>query len=402
MAKRKKIKKNNIYFFISALFLFSLLLIGIFYSNKEKQSHLPKSVRIGLISEGSGEFKSVGKSSRQAAELAVKDVNNQGGLKIGSRFYPVELIIKDNKSTISLSESEVKDLVEAKVIAVIGPNISKFAIPASNVSNSLKTVLISPFSTDNSITIDPSTKEAKRYIFRTAFTDSVQMDALAIFAINTLHAKRAAVFFDKDQPALSTQAEFFKKDFETKGGKVTIDDSFSEKDLYFTNTFNSILNDPPDIIFLPAYSPQASNIIKQAHYIGIKTPFLGSGSWGGTQILTECGLDCENYFLSANFSPDTPMDETKNFVSEFSSAYNSPPDEAAALTYDSFGLIFQGLVSTGKIDTRILRDELIQTKNYEGVTGNISFNGQNGDPQKSVIILQIKNGKLTYSSTINP
>ena len=403
MARQKKNKKSKLYFALSALFLLALLASGIYYSHRQKLALLPKSVRIGLDVELTGELKAVGNSSKKAALLAVKDINSEGGLKIGSRYYPVELIIKDNQGSIALSESNVKDLVEKdRVIAIVGPNANKFADPSSDVANSLKIAFISPWSNDAATTIDLTTKEPKRYAFRTAFTDDVQMNALANFAINTLHAKKAAILYDKDQKVLTSQADLFKKAFEKNGGSVNTYASFSEKDSYFTSAFNSILNDPPDIIFLPAYYIQASNIIKQAHYVGIKTPFLGSDAWGNKEILTSCGMDCEEYYLSAHFSPNIPTNENKSFVSEFQAQYKTSPDDVAALTYDSFGLIFQSLFSAGKINTQALRDQLIQINNYQGVTGIISYNGQNGDPKKSVVILQIKNGKLNYSTSINP
>ncbi len=73
----------------------------------------------------------------------------------------------------------------------------------------------------------------------------------------------------------------------------------------------------------------------------------------------------------------------------------------AALTYDSFGMLFQAIKAAGKIDRAALRDTLAQITKYEGVTGTMRFEGT-GDPVKSAVIIQIKDGKFTYFASVGP
>jgi len=82
-------------------------------------------------------------------------------------------------------------------------------------------------------------------------------------------------------------------------------------------------------------------------------------------------------------------------------AYGKTPDDVAALTYDAFGMLFQAIKTAGKIDRQAVRDALAGITLYEGVTGNMQFKGT-GDPIKSAVVLQIKNGKFTYFTTANP
>ena len=70
------------------------------------------------------------------------------------------------------------------------------------------------------------------------------------------------------------------------------------------------------------------------------------------------------------------------------------PDDVAALTYDSFGLLRQAISEAGKIDRQAVRDALAKIQKYEGVTGDMQFREGSSDPVKSAVILKIKDGKF--------
>lgn len=73
----------------------------------------------------------------------------------------------------------------------------------------------------------------------------------------------------------------------------------------------------------------------------------------------------------------------------------------AALTYDSFGLAFQAIRTAGRVDRQAVRDALASITEYPGVSGTMQFKGT-GDPVKSAVIIQIREGKFRYYSTAQP
>ena len=73
----------------------------------------------------------------------------------------------------------------------------------------------------------------------------------------------------------------------------------------------------------------------------------------------------------------------------------------AALTYDAFGMLFQVIESQGKADPESIRNGLTIISQYEGVTGMMEYKGT-GDPIKSAVILQIRNGKFTFYTLASP
>ena len=104
------------------------------------------TIKVGGIGELTGDIPAVGASFKNAAEIAVAEINDAGGLEVGGKKYQIELIIEDNAGKAEQSASAAQKLItQDNVVAIIGPNASRYAIPASEIAESSKVVLISLF-----------------------------------------------------------------------------------------------------------------------------------------------------------------------------------------------------------------------------------------------------------------
>jgi branched-chain amino acid transport system substrate-binding protein len=81
--------------------------------------------------------------------------------------------------------------------------------------------------------------------------------------------------------------------------------------------------------------------------------------------------------------------------------YGAKPDDVAALTYDSFQLLFTAIGNAQSLEREDVRDALAEIELYEGVTGIMSFD-EEGDPIKCAVIIQIKEGAFTYYDSACP
>jgi branched-chain amino acid transport system substrate-binding protein len=385
------------------LFLLSLILIISMTLSACAGTGAADTIKVGGIGELTGDIPAVGASFKNAAEMAVKDINDAGGLDVGGKKYQVELIIEDNAGKDDQSASAAQKLItQDNVVAIIGPNASRYAIPASEIAESNETVLISPWSTNPKTTLDAKTDEPKKYVFRAAFIDPFQGRVVAKFALDNLKATNAAVLYDVASEYNKGIAEYFKQTFEENGGTVVAFETYTTGDKDFTAQLTKIKETNPDVIFLPNYYSEVPLQIQQAHRLGITIPFLGSDSWGSSELLTLCGADCEGYYFSTHYAADNATPVAKKFIDAYTAKYGNTPDDVAALTYDSFGLLWQALQSAGKIDRQAVRDGMANIANFEGVTGTMQFQEGSGDPIKSAVILQIKDGKFTYFANANP
>jgi branched-chain amino acid transport system substrate-binding protein len=382
--------------FIILLAILSLLIYG---CNKEDSSQ----IKIGVIAELTGDIPAVGASCKNAAEMAVAEVNDAGGVQLGDKKYKIKLIIEDNAGKADQSASSAQKLItQQKVTAIIGPNASRYALPAAEIAESGKVVLITPWSTAPKATLDSKTGAAKKYIFRACFIDPFQGRVVAKFALDNLKLKKAAVLYDVASEYNKGIAEIFKEVYEQNGGKVVAFETYTTNDKDFSSQLTKIKQAAPEVIFLPNYYSEVPLQIQQAKRLGITVPFIGGDAWGSEELIKLCGKDCNDYYFSTHYAADAATDTTKKFIAGYKAKYGATPDDVAALTYDSFGLLFQALKSAGRNDRQAVRDALARIPLYDGVTGNMQFKEGSGDPVKSAVILKIKDGKFTWFANARP
>jgi len=359
------------------------------------------TIKIGLNAELTGGIPVVGESCKNAAELAVKEVNDAGGLEVGGKKYKIELMVEDNEDKAESAAAATQKLVTAGVLAMIGPNASRNAIPSSVVAESSKMPMISPWSTNPKTTVDATTGLPKQFVFRAAFIDDFQGRVAARFAIDQLKTTKPAVLYDVASEYNKGIAEFYKKTMEENGIQVVAFETYTTGDKDFSSQLTTIKESGADSLFLPNYYSEVPMQVQQARKLGFTGDIVGSDSWGNLELITLCGADCEGLFFTTHYATDIATPKAQAFISAYQAAYVKMPDDVAALTYDSFGLLFQAIQAAGKIDRQAVRDALAAITAYEGVTGVMQFKGT-GDPIKSAVIIQIKDGKFTYFTSASP
>lgn len=382
-----------------SLFVLVIMLLGVVLS--ACQPAAPSAIKIGLNVELTGTIPVVGESSKNAAELAVKEVNDAGGLDVGGTRYMVELLVEDNEDKAESAAAAAQKLVTAGALAMVGPNASRNAIPASVVAESSTMPMISPWSTNPKTTTVGDTDEAKKFVFRAAFIDDFQGVVAAKFAMDELKTTQPAVLYDVASEYNKGIAEVYKRTMEESGLQVVAFETYTSGDKDFSAQLTKIKDAGADSLFLPNYYSEVPLQVQQAHRVGYDGVILGSDSWGNIELVTLCGAECEGYYFTTHYAADIATPKAQAFIQAYESAYGKTPDDVAALTYDSFGLLFEAIQSAGQLDRQAVRDALAAITSYEGVTGNMQFQGT-GDPVKSAVILQIKDGKFVYFTSAAP
>jgi branched-chain amino acid transport system substrate-binding protein len=283
------------------------------------------------------------------------------------------------------------------VLAVIGEVASKLSIVAADVAQRNKTPMLSPSSTN------PAVTQKGDYIFRICFIDPFQGEVMAKFASENLKGKTAAIIRDVAQDYSVGLADYFKKAFEARGGKILTDTSYQTKDTDFRAQLTDIKSKKPDVIFVPGYYNEVGLILKQARQLGLKQPFLGGDGWGSpslVQVATKPAL--ENTYFSNHYAPDSKDPSAQNFIDAFRKEYGGEtPDAMAALGYDAFNVMMDAMKRTKNLTRDEIRDALANTKNFKAVTGEISID-KDRNAVKSAVVLKFQDGKPHYFATVNP
>lgn len=376
--------------FVLVIFSAAILLTGC--SQKQAATTTEDNViKIGVITPLTGDVKTFGESVKKGFEFALEERNG----KVGN--FKIEPIIMDDRNTPTEAVNVATKLVtQDKVSAIIGSVTSKCTIPASEVAQQYKVVMISPTSTNPKVTVDKGKR--KDYIFRSCFIDPFQGTVGAKFALDNLKAKTAAILYDQGNDYTVGLAEFFKKDFEAGGGKIVAYESYTAQDTDFSAVLTKIAKQNPDVLYLPDYYQKVSLIGKQARDKGIKAAFLGGDGWDSSE-LDWAAMD--GGYFTAHYSVDDPRPEVQNWVKKFEQKYGSKPDSFATLTYEAAQIIFKAIETTNSKDPAKLKDAIQNLKDFQAVTAKISFD-KDGNPIKAAAILQIKDKKQVFVTSVAP
>ena len=383
----------------------TLLLAGTLGGTLLTQAACSKSgpdIKIGVIAELSGNIPAVGDSCKKAAELAVTEINESGGVKVAGTKHLLRLVIEDSQGAAQPSAEAARRLIEQeKVLAIVGPNASLGAVPAAQAAAEGKTLFVSPWATAPRVTVD-DTGAPRKWAFRACFTDPFQEKALAKFASGYMKATKIAILYNPSSEAPKGQAELMKKEFEARSGQVVAFETYASGDKDFSAQFKRIAESAPDVVFLPSYYSEVPEQIKQARAAGVKAPFLGSDNWGNPELL-KSAAEVEGAFFSAHYNPNAMVDNVGIFRAAFEHRYaKEVPDDIAALTYDTMGLLKKALETAASDDREAVREAFSKIVSFDGVTGKIVFKGGSPDPVKSVVLKEFKGGKSIFVTNIDP
>ncbi len=384
-------------------FIVSCLVIGLIFTPCAWSK--AKTIKIGINAPMTGDIPKVGEGSKFAGEMWLEDIKAAGGLEVGGKKYPVELVIEDNESKAeSAVKVNTKMITEDEVLFLVGPQSSKQAIPAGEVANNYKTPMISPWSTN------PDTTKDRPFVFRGCFLDPFQGPVLANFIKEEFGFSKAAVLYDVASDYPKGLAEFFKEAWEKVNGpgSVVAFESFTTKDADFSSQLTKIIKSGAEVLFTPQYYNEVALIVQQAHELGWNKPIVGSDSWGSAETVELCGKDCYGLFFSTHYAAAGAKGATKAFIDRYNKKHGYVPDDVAALTWDALGLVQASIQSCGKItgnvekDRQCIRDAMAKIKEYDGITGKMTFT-EDGDPIKCAVIVRISDkGEYEFYKSVCP
>ncbi len=363
------------------------------------------TIKIGVNAPLTGDIPKVGEGTKYAAEMWLADIEKAGGLEVGGKKYKVEIVIEDNESKAeSATKANTKLITQDEVLAIVGPQSSKQAVPAGEIANNESTPMVSPWSTNPNTTLD------RPWVFRTPFLDPFQGPVLADFAAEEFGATKAAVLYDVASDYPKGLAEFFKAAWEEKNGagSVVAYESFTTKDADFSAQLTKIKESGAEFIFTPQYYNEVALIVQQAHELGWDKPIIGSDSWGSAELMNLCGDDCKGLFFSTHYAAAGAQGATKEFIDRYNAEYGYVPDDVGALTWDTLHIVQKAIEDCGTItgdiakDRQCVRDALAKIKDFDGITGQMTFTEQ-GDPIKCAVIVKISDsGEFEFYKQVCP
>jgi len=349
-------------------------------------------IKVGCYFSMTGATATFGESTMNGVRLAVDEINARGGV-MGRKLV---VLLEDDQGQQDQASLAVQKLInQSNVDVLVGEVASSSSIAGGNIAQSSAVPMVSPSSTN------PKVTQVGPYVFRACFTDDFQGASMARFSKDTLKAKTAGILTDKQSDYAKGLSEFFLKTFEAEGGKIVGEEFYIQGDSDFKGQITSLKGLNPDIIFVPGYYTDAALIARQARELGYHKPLVGGDGWDSPKLVEIGGKDLDKTYYSVHVDVTSTDPKVQAFVKAFQDRYKSTPDTLAVLGYDTIYLIADAYKRAGAVDRAKLRDALAASDKFPAISGAITM-GPTRDPIKPLVVVENKDGKTVYVTTVQP
>ena len=343
--------------------------------------------KIGAIGPETGSAAQYGMAVRNGAELAVKEINEAGGIN----GYQVEYQFQDDENDTEKAVSAYNTLKDWGMQMLVGTTTSQPCI-----------AVVAETSIDNMFQITPSGSAVESIsepnAFRVYFSDPDQGRASAQYIGEHELATKVGVIYDSSTDYSTGIYESFEEEAANQGIEIVADGAFTaDTNTDFTVQLTQCRDAGAELVFLPIYYSEASTILKQASDMGYEPQFFGCDGMDG--ILTVENFDtslAEGLMLLTPFSADE--EGSQDFVAAYSEAYGIEPIQFAADAYDAVYAIKAAAEQGGVTPDMSVSDiceamKVAMTEiTIDGLTGEGMTWTEDGEPHKEPKAVMIVDG----------
>ena len=342
---------------------------------------------LGGIGPITGAGAAYGESVRNGAELAVKEINEAGGIN----GYQVEFYFEDDENDAEKSVNAYNTLKDKGMQMLVGTTTSKPCIAVGAES-----------AADNMFQLTPSGSAVQcvenENVFRVCFSDPDQGKKSAEYIADNGLAKKIAIIYDSSSEYSDGIRETFVETAEEKGLEIVASEAFTaDSNTDFSVQLDKAKEAGAELVFLPIYYQEASIILKQASDKDFHPMFFGCDGMDG--ILSVKNFDqslAEGLMLLTPFTVDEAG--SQDFVAAYEEAYGIEPLQFGAGAYDAVYAIKEAAEKAGVTPDMEVSDmcEAMKTAMTEitinGLTGEGMTWNANGEPEKAPKAAKIVNG----------
>lgn len=337
------------------------------------------TVKIGGIGPLTGAYANYGLSEKNGAELAVKEINEAGGIA-GKQ---IELSYQDSQG-----ESESAVNAYGKLMDW-GMNISLGGVLSGETAS-----IVAAARDDDVLLLTPSGSADKcidgnSLAFRVCFYDSFQGAAAAQYIKDNDIVDTVGVLYQSDVDYSVGLYNAFVEKCGELGITIAETQTFTAStSTDFSTQVNALVSSGVKLVFIPFYAEEASTFLTQARgKFADGVYFFGADGLDG--ILGKVAQDptiANNVLMLTPFSADNPAENVQSFVKKYQEAYGATPDQFAADAYDAIYAIKAAVEKAGSTSGAALASALTSLT-VEGVTGIMTWtaDGNTNKPASAIL-----------------
>lgn len=347
------------------------------------------TILIAGIAPLTGSLASWGEGAVNGYNLAIKEINEAGGVTIDGKSYTLEsAVFADDKSDATEAISAYNNCTSYDISAVIGSSSSSCTLSFVETAQENGMLVITPYSTNATIC------KTGDYIFRECFSDADQGPTLAKMATEEFGAKNIAIVAAEDSDYCAGLAEAMEGSLAEMADVTFEHYGCVTTDTDYTAQISKAIEQGAEVIIYPNNYDTVPNFVSQARDAGFSGPILGGDAWDGTDVTGyEAKFDNCYYLAHLDLSADT--DAVKNYVAAYKAEYGEEGLNAvSSLYYDTVKMLVQAMETANSYDPAVVKDALLSME-YESMGGTVTYD-ENGDAKKPFTIETFKDGVLTY------
>lgn len=350
-----------------------------------KTADINGPVKIGVILPLTGDAAAYGEPARQVMEIAMEEINADGGIN----GNPIEFVVEDGKCDGTGGANAAQKLINVdKVQVILGGFCSSETLSAEPIATQAKVALFSEGSSS------PKLTGISKYFARNYPSDSTQGSVLANVAFTDKGWKKVAFIQEQKDYPLGIQTAFTEA-FTKLGGTVSIEE-FPETATDFRSLIAKAKAAAPDALFVDTQTAAAANrILKQLSESGWTPPLLITDTTVADPETLKNNAAILEGALAAEMGVDLTNPKFANLVATYKAKYGTdvPFQSYAQTEYDAVYLVRNAIKEVGYDGTKIA-NWLRNVKNWQGAAGSVTI-GDNGDPVAGHRPETVKGGVVT-------
>ena len=353
------------------------------------------TIKIGLVASLNGENKPWGEDSQTGIQIVEDEINKAGGIK-GKK---VKFLIQDTQSTAEGGKSAAEKLVADGVIAIVGEVASGVTAQVLTVAHEKGIPVVAIGSTRTDLS------QQSNCFFRVCYTDDFQGPVMAKFAYDGLKLKKVALMTDQKLPYSTGLSASFAATFKSLGGEIVDEEKYEGGQAQFSGQVEQMKAKSPDGIFCSGYFTEVGPIAKAIRGAGLtNVKLLGGDGWDSPTLINSGGDAIVGGYFCNHYSNFDPRPEVQDFLKKWGAVKNGekPGTTMGALAYDAGKLACDALTRATDLSSAAMITALDNTENFKGVSGTITLKGNNGDPIKDALIVEVTKDGFKAAKTYKP
>jgi len=347
-----------------------------------------KTIKIGFVYPLSGTAAIYGQRAKEAAAIALDEVNAPGYLPNGMK---IDALFEDSKADPQAAVSAGQLLAERDNVDVLVPDTSSDTLAMLPLGPEYKIPLVNALASARQIT-----QQGNKYIFRIIPTETQQNLFLADYLSKSLDKPSVVIGYETSDQGVG-QMQAFSAQWTKDGGRVLDTVGWDPNTTDFSSLATRLISKHPQLIYAATAITPMVELVKALQEQGNQAT-VTSTVWLAYPTFEQLAGTAANghirlLFWMASTDPSAGA-QTVNFTKKFEQRYGKEPDYNHAQVYDTIKLIADAIKRGGHDRASILA-ALRATKNYQGLMGPITFDqsGQVVLTPKSMTIIKTVDGK---------